>query len=187
MRACMMLVALIAPALACGASVSAQTTPSQPAPSPAAPPRPPACTDAAHRQFDFWLGGWDVYPAGSDKPVARSVIESVYGGCGVRENWLPLNGAGGGSLNNYDTPSGKWHQSWIDSSGTRVEFEGGLVDGKMVLTGTHKSGPNAGKGLLVRMTFTPLPSGWVRQFGEQSSDNGATWQAQYDFTYKPAL
>jgi hypothetical protein len=168
-------------ALACSAHVAAQTALAQPA----APP-PSVCEDATHHQFDFWLGGWDVYPVGSNKAVAHSVIEPVYGGCGVRENWMPFNGTGGGSLNNYDTPSGKWHQTWIDSSGARVEFEGGLVDGKMILTGTHKSGPNAGKGLLLRMTFTPQPSGWVRQFGEQSSDGGSTWQAQYDFIYKPA-
>jgi hypothetical protein len=166
--------------LASSAHAAAQTA------APTGAPPPSVCEDATHHQFDFWLGGWDVYPVGSNKPIARSVIEPVYGGCGVRENWMPFNGTGGGSLNNYDTPAGKWHQTWIDSSGARVEFEGGLVDGKMIFTGTHKSGPNAGKGLLPRMTFTPQPSGWVRQFGEQSSDGGTTWQAQYDFIYKPA-
>ena len=27
---------------------------------PAAAPQAPPCADAAHRQFDFWVGNWDV-------------------------------------------------------------------------------------------------------------------------------
>ncbi len=174
-----MIALLMAASLSAGA-VFAQTAPAvQPAP-------PPACASAAYRQFDFWLGPWDVYPAGSGKMIAHSLIQSLYGGCGIRENWMPLQGEGGGSLNSYDMPAGKWHQSWIDSSGTRVEFDGGLVDGKMVFTGEPKSGPNAGKGILLRLTFTPQPNGNVRQYGEQSADGGQSWQPQYDFTYKPA-
>src|ERR1041384_6491566 len=75
---------------------------SQQAP-PAPPPTPaPACTSAQHRQFDFWVGRWDVYPTGKDKLVAHSLIEKLYSGCVIRENWMPLNGSDGGSLNTYD-------------------------------------------------------------------------------------
>lgn len=167
------------------AAAPAAAQPPAPAAEPAAT-KPAACASREHRQFDFWLGAWDVYPAGSNKMIAHSLIQSLYGGCGIRENWMPLEGEGGGSLNNYDTPSGKWHQSWIDSAGTRVEYEGGMVGERMILTGEAKSGPSAGKGLLMRMTFTPMPNGNVRQLGEQSADGGQSWQPLYDFIYKSA-
>jgi hypothetical protein len=168
------------------ALLSAAPAAAQPAPAAPPAPQPSACASREHRQFDFWLGAWDVYPAGSNKMIAHSLIQSLYGGCGIRENWMPLGGEGGGSLNNYDTPSGKWHQSWIDSAGTRVDYEGGLVGDRMVFTGEPKSGPNAGKGLQMRMTFTPVPNGNVRQLGEQSADGGQSWQPLYDFIYKSA-
>ena len=70
---------------------------------------PPACQEAERGQFDFWVGDWDVYPTGADKLVAHSTIEKLYGGCAVRENWKPLKGTGGGSLNarlSGPTPAG---------------------------------------------------------------------------------
>jgi len=45
------------------------------------------CASAEYRQFDFWVGTWDVYPTGGSELVAHSLIESVYNGCGLRENW----------------------------------------------------------------------------------------------------
>src|SRR5206468_11428770 len=90
-----MLVQMIAAMLA----ATQAAAPSEPPSPPASPPH--ACTEPAHRQFDFWVGKWDVYPTGKDKLVAHSLIESVYNGCGIRENWMPLKGNGGGSLNIY--------------------------------------------------------------------------------------
>ena len=56
---------------------------------PAAQPPANPCSAAEFGQFDFWVGNWDVYnPRG--QMVANSLIEKVYG-CGVRENWKPLN------------------------------------------------------------------------------------------------
>jgi hypothetical protein len=34
-----------------------------------------------------------------------------------------------------------------------------------------------------RLTFTPVNDTTVRQHGEQSTDNGATWTTTYDFYY----
>ena len=58
------------------------------------------CGAPEFHQFDFWAGHWDVYPTGKDKLVAQSLIEKVYG-CGIRENWMPLNNQSGGSLSVY--------------------------------------------------------------------------------------
>jgi hypothetical protein len=149
----------------------------------AAPP-PPPCADEAHAAFDFWVGEWDVYPNGKDTLVAHSRIEKLYGGCAIRENWMPLKGTGGGSLNNLDPATGRWHQEWIGSAPGRVEFDGGPADGKMVLTGYWAGVGGPGKDGLVRMTYTPEPDGSVRQYGEVSYDHGLTWATNFDLIYR---
>lgn len=144
----------------------------------------PACKTPQHRQFDFWVGRWDVYPTGQDKLVARSLIENLYGGCVIRENWMPLTGTPGGSLNSFDPEDGRWHQVWMDAANARVSFDGELVDGKMVLTGNWRGAQTPGKIDLVRMTYSRLEGGAVRQLGQISTDRGATWKPFFDFTYR---
>jgi hypothetical protein len=153
----------------------AQTPPATPA---------PACTGPEHRQFDFWVGYWDVYPTGKDRPVAHSLIEKLYAGCTIRENWMPLNSNTGGSLNMYDPADKKWHQTWQDSQNSRVEFEGALVGKAMVMTGNWSGGGPKGEDALTRMSYTPDADGSVRQFGEQSTDGGKSWAPAFDFTYR---
>lgn len=155
------------------------------APAPAAAP-PPACTDASHRAFDFWVGKWDVYPTGKPRLVAHSLIENLYDGCGIRENWMPLRGNTGGSLSSYDSFDKRWHQRWIDGQGSVVDFDGGPVNGGMVMTGLWRGVLGPGQDALVRMTYTKNTDGSVRQLGTQSVDQGVTWQPSFDFTYKPA-
>lgn len=163
-------------------SANAQTTPGNPAPAKA----PPPCAAAEYHQFDFWVGKWDVRPNGKDKVVAHSLVESLYGGCAIRENWMPLTGTGGGSLSNYDSGTGGWRQAWVDSSGTRVDFDGGYVGDAMVITGNWRGVLGPGKDGLVRMTYSRQPGGKVRQFGEVSTDGGKSWSTGFDFIYSPA-
>jgi len=39
------------------------------------------------------------------------------------------------------------------------------------------------RGTILRLTFSPLPDGVVRQHSELSIDAGKTWKTQYDFHY----
>jgi hypothetical protein len=133
------------------------------------------------------VGDWDVYPTGKDGQVAKSKIEKLYAGCAIRENWMPLKGNGGGSLNTIDPATGRWRQFWVDSSGGgAVEFVGGPVAGKMVLTGFWQGVNGPGKDGIVRMSYTALDQNTVRQFGEVSTDQGLTWSTSFDFTYRRA-
>lgn len=144
---------------------------------------PPACSGPEHRQFDFWVGEWTVTPTGKSHVVASSLVEKLYGGCVVRENWMPLKGAPGGSLNNYF--EGRWRQTWVDASNSRADFVGGLVDGQMVLVGDWKGVNGPGKDATIRMTYSKNADGSVRQHGEQSTDFGRSWSTNFDFTYHP--
>jgi hypothetical protein len=147
------------------------------------PPSPPACTGPEYRQFDFWVGEWTVTPTGKTNTVASSLIEKLYNGCAVRENWMPLKGTAGGSLNNYY--DGRWRQTWVDAANSRVDFVGDLIDGRMVLTGEWKGVLGPGKDALIRMTYSRNADGTVRQHGEQSTDQGKSWTTNFDFTYHP--
>jgi len=155
------------------APATAQTVP---------PPAAPACTAPEFAQFDFWVGDWEVYPTGTDKLVARSRIEKLYNGCAIRENWMPLSGKDGGSLNTYVTSAKEWRQLWTDSSASWAEFRGGFDGKAMVLTGTGF----AANGAQTRMAYSRNADGSVRQLGENSSDGGKTWVPSFDFTYRPA-
>jgi hypothetical protein len=150
----------------------------------AAAQAPPAniCDSPQHHQLDFWVGRWDVYRPDTDKLVAHSLIEKLYNGCAVRENWMPLLGQGGGSLNSYRPSEKLWRQVWTDSAGDLNEYSGGLDNGVMVLTGT--SSPIRGKPVPIRMTYEAKGDGSVVQTGYQSSDGGKSWQLGYQFVYR---
>jgi len=142
-----------------------------------------ACSSSEHRQFDFWIGRWDVFDAKTGERAGSSLIESLYDGCVLRENWTSP-GFAGGSLNIYVASDSKWHQTWVDQSGALREFIGGMENGKMILVAKSRIRQEPGKTVLVRMTFTPNPDGSVRQFSDYSKDEGATWAFRYDFVYK---
>jgi hypothetical protein len=148
---------------------------------------PPGCNTPESHQLDFWLGKWEVHPTGGDKIVAHSLIEKRYTGCAIRENWMPIGrevNGGGGSLSLYDTRQKKWRQAWVDSSGVRVDLDGGYSNGVMSITGLWENYAGPGKDALVRMNYQLQRDGQVRQWAEASTDNGGTWQPGFDFLYR---
>ncbi|QIK96030.1 DUF1579 domain-containing protein [Sphingomonas sp. HDW15A] len=156
---------------------------------PSPPPSGPGCNSPESHQWDFWVGSWEVRPNGAEKVIAHSLIEKKYTGCAIRENWMPvgreLNG-GGGSLSFYDPARKKWRQVWIDSSGTRVDLDGGFEDGAMMIVGEWANFVGPGKGALVKMRYQLQPDGQVRQWSEASTDGGKTWSPGFDFLYRRA-
>lgn len=140
------------------------------------------CDSEEYRQFDFWLGQWDVYlPDG--KTAGASVIQSFADGCALLENWSGTGGFTGKSINIYDITDKQWHQSWVDNSGSRLNLEGKFADGKMVLW-TDAPNPNkAGALLRQQITWTKNADGSVRQLWETSEDAGKTWVTAFDGKY----
>lgn len=62
------------------------------------PLSPPACSAVEHRQFDFWIGRWEVFtPDG--KKAGDNTIEAIDGGCALIERWRGNGGFTGTSLN----------------------------------------------------------------------------------------
>ena len=154
---------------------------------PASAQTPAGCDTPESHQFDFWVGKWEVHPNGAGNIIAHSLIEKLYTGCAIRENWMPLGkeaNGGGGSLSLYDSRLNRWRQTWVDSTGTRVDLDGGFANGVMTITGLWANFAGPGKDALVRMHYQQQPDSQVRQWAESSSDEGKTWQPAFDFLYR---
>lgn len=163
-----------------------QTSPAAPGEAPAsasagpAPPRP--CAAAEHRQFDFWLGDWDVATA-DGKAAGRNRITRIAGGCALHEDWTGRGGFTGQSLNAWNARTRRWQQTWLDSSGGRLDLEGSWREGAMVLEGREPHPKTAGATLRHRITWTPNADGSVRQHWQTSEDDGRTWATAFDGRY----
>lgn len=139
------------------------------------------CATEEYRQFDFWIGEWEVTnPEG--EPGGRSVITKVLNGCAIHEDWhSAASGFAGNSYSIYDAARAVWHQSWVDNSGTLLQLDGGLQGGKMVLVGDRPT-PDGGT-VIDRVSWEPIEADRVRQLWESSSDGGQTWTLQFDGLY----
>lgn len=144
------------------------------------PTRTPACTAPEYRQFDFWLGDWEVWER--DARAGMNRIEAILDGCALQEQWTGSAGMHGTSLSAYSARDRRWHQTWLDDRGLLLRLEGGLVDGAMVLRG-RAPGPD-GQPVDHRITWLPSSDGRVRQNWERRRDAGGTWETVFDGTYR---
>jgi hypothetical protein len=74
--------------------------------------KPTFCSGPEYRQFDFWLGDWDVFEADKVAAVARTRVDRILDGCVLREDYESTNGLKGQSFSLYDASRRIWHQSW---------------------------------------------------------------------------
>lgn len=144
----------------------------------AAVPNSP-CAVEPYRQFDFWLGDWNVYtPDG--KLAGVNHIASEYDGCVLHERYSTGRGYGGESLNTFDAGRKRWHQTWVDNEGTLLLLEGGLRGKDMVMEGETVDA--AGLATRHRITWSPHADGSVRQHWE-STDAAGKWTTAFDGKY----
>jgi hypothetical protein len=142
-------------------------------------PRPAPCSSPEYRQLDFWLGDWDV--ASVDRKVTgRDTITREYGGCVVLERWTGDSGFTGSSFNIYEPATKRWHQVWVDSSGTLLHLSGGLLDDTMVLDGPVRNAD--GTSTHHQLRIQPLADGRVRHQWRTTEDGGKTWGYVFDGT-----
>jgi hypothetical protein len=131
-----------------------------------------------NRQFDFWVGEWDVQTA-QGQHVGDSSVQKILGGCVILENWTG-SASQGKSFNVYNSALQKWQQYWVDDSGTATVYTGELIGNQM----RYIAAAGAQNGNVERrLTFTQLNDKRVRQLGESSSDGGNTWTVAYDLFY----
>lgn len=144
-------------------------------------PPPPPCQGEEFRQFDFWLGTWEVQtPDG--KIAGENVIEKTEGGCLITETWEGTGGTTGQSYNFYNPATEKWSQLWV-SPGTIIDYSGGLTDtGSMKMEGTITY---TGNGAVFPFTgeWSPNEDGTVTQHFEQYDPDADEWKGWFTGIY----
>lgn len=153
--------------------IAQNTTPNQPAPLP-----------AESRQFDFWVGEWEVFNH-QNKKAGDSKIEKILNDAVILENWTGNSGYVGKSFNHFHKEKGKWIQYWVDQNSDPILFEGSYDETqKAMVFFSYDHAKDKENPYIRRLTFYNLDPNTVRQFSQQSSDEGKTWNVEYDFTYK---
>jgi hypothetical protein len=142
----------------------------------------PTCEAPEHRQFDFWVGEWNV-TAPNGNAAGENRISRILGDCVLLEEWTGASGGVGKSYNVWDRTRKVWHQTWVDASGNLLQLEGNLVDGAMVLEGTTIGAD--GSTVMHKVTWSKEGSDpdRVRQYWQSSRDGGQTWTTAFDGLY----
>ncbi len=151
----------------------------------AAQNRQKPCSQPEANQFDFWVGSWNLEWQTQNGEIQKgtNVISKILGGCVIEENFdgganLPLKGI---SHSLFDRASGKWKQTWVDNSGSYLDFTGEMKHGEMILSRTFDR-PD-GNTVTQRMVFFNLGSDSLEWNWENSSDGGKTWNLAWQIKY----
>ena len=148
-----------------------------------------ACAAPEFRQFDFWVGEWDLsWPPSQasqgKKGNGRNRVEIGFDGCVVIERFdgapdLPLRGM---SVSAYDRRTGKWQQTWVDNSGSYLDFSGSFSSGMMILV-RQATSPRDEK-FLQRMVWKNITADSLDWSWERSDDEGRTWKVLWPIHYQ---
>jgi len=141
-----------------------------------------SCAAREYRDFDFWLGYWDVADFARPSVVDAHVrVDSILEGCVLHELYEDSGGQKGESFTIYDRTTRTWHQTWVTNRGRLLLLNGGMKDGKMVLNAEDLT--SDGKKRLIRGVWTRVPEG-VRETAVLSLDDGKTWQPWFDLLFR---
>ncbi|WP_084419863.1 hypothetical protein [Henriciella litoralis] len=143
--------------------------------------RPVPCEGEPYRDFDFWIGEWNV--TGPDGQIAgKNAITSEESGCLIVERWTGASGGTGQSYNFYDPGLAQWRQVWV-APGATIDYAGGLNGaGAMVLEGEISY--RGGATFPFRGRWTPNEDGSVTQAFEQYNPETDVWDDWFTGTYR---
>ena len=133
------------------------------------------------RQFDFWLGDWDVTWGENER--GSNHVEAIMDGHVILENFdgspsLPLRGM---SLSAYNAKINKWQQTWVDNEGSYWSFSGDYKEDRMILTTEDLE---QGKRIDLRMIFYNIKPDEFDWRWEKSLDTGKTWSLKWQLHYQ---
>lgn len=142
----------------------------------------PCAADPEQREFDFWVGEWDVFQNGTTQLVGHSVVQKISGECALLENWTASHGGGNGkSINYMNAQTNTWEQDWIGSMGGPQRFLNGVYKDS-AMRFTYESVSN-GQKVTGNFIFYNMGPDKVRQYQDATTDGGKTYTVSYDFIY----
>jgi hypothetical protein len=140
------------------------------------------CDIPQMRQFDFWIGEWNLtWP---DSGRGTNIITPILDSCVIMEQFTTRNAQPfrGRSLSTYDVETDQWKQTWVDNAGNYLDFTGGLRDGQMILE--REAVDSTGKEFLQRMVFFNIKDDSFDWNWERSLDGGDTWETLWPIHYE---
>ena len=135
-------------------------------------------SDGPESQFDFWLGEWDC--SWGDDGKGSNRVERILDSKIIQENF---DGGDfrGISVSAWDAERELWCQTWVDNSGTYLDFTGGFHDGQMLLSRDAIVRGEACKQRMVWYNITENEFDWN---WERSDNGGKTWDLKWKIKYK---
>ena len=144
----------------------------------------PCSKEPRNHDFDFWIGDWNCYRAGTQVLSGNSHVEAMAGGCAILENYTATQAYTGKSFNFYDTITGKWEQDWIGSGGPgdrQRYYDGEYKNGTMHFT--YESMNANGTKTKGAFIFYNISRDSVRQYQDVTDDKGEIISITYDLIY----
>ena len=141
------------------------------------------CCAEPYRQFDFWLGDWEVFDTVGNK-VGENQLIILQDSCAMQENWTSAKGGfTGTSYNYYNAQDKQWRQVWVDNQGGSLQLKGNFNNNKMILRDDLKAN-NKGVKSYNRITWTPNADGSVRQLWEVFNEKNELKAVLFDGLYR---
>jgi len=143
------------------------------------------CTSAAYKQFDFWIGNWNVYDA-KNNLIGKNNVVKMKNACAIQENWHSKTSTSTGtSYNYYNAADKSWNQVWIDNQGGSLVLKGFYKQHKMVLKSTLITGK---KGTYYnQISWFKNADGSVAQLWELLDENNTPFNEIFRGTYKKII
>ncbi len=140
------------------------------------------CTAKEYRQFDFWLGDWDVYNA-TGKKVGENKIVLMQDSCALQESWT--SGIQTGTSYSYYNANDKtWSQVYIDNTGNILELKGKYKNERMILKSKPAVNPKSKKSTQNVITWFQDDSGFVHQKWDIVNSKDSVVAVAFDGIYK---
>ena len=118
---------------------------------------PNPCADPKYREFDFWIGNWDVYGPKGNK-AGESSISLILDSCIIFEEWTSQTKQGnvvykGKSFNTYNALLNQWQQTWVDNTGSSTHYIYGKFENNKMEFLTAPFPVNKDTSVIQRLTF----------------------------------
>jgi hypothetical protein len=138
----------------------------------------PSRTPQSRNDFDFWVGRWrGTWPGGA----ATNEVQKLYDGRVLVERFAAEapHAPSGMSVSVLDEAAGCWKQTWVDNTGSYLDFTGGAHGEEMQFTRNARVG---GKDVLQRMRWAAIEDDTFEWFWQRLEDGG-DWETVWHISY----
>ena len=138
--------------------------------------------DEKFREFDFWIGAWDVHSA-AGQLAGSNRIERAERGCMLTEHWTNTTGGTGMSINYLDKSTDEWVQVWNSEGGGQIHIRGGLTGRGYAAGGHSPQRCQRPDGPVSRALDSRWTTAGFASILNSQNDDGETWTPWFEGFY----